>query len=683
MPIFDHFVAGHPHTEFEIRSVAMDVKFDVPDPSAEGFDGQFIGAIGLGTSRHAARLQPCIGVMFYDTIRYHTVGRVLGEHLTTIPLTPGEEVTLTQRSETLRESEVQQETNREFETERGIEGVWSTDISDTLVNATTLNLGGNLGVGVGGQIKAFTAEGSAGANAAIQMERQHTQTVDYGRELTRSMNARMRQSHRTLVSTSGSDRFERGITRVLRNDNPDRSVNHVFYKVYNKRKIVHERRDAKLCYRSLQYDDAGRLMQQLDTAINAIDPDYPVNWSSCELPETADSLDIKPVEFELIFPQPSNALGFLTGPTSTLARELMSDRAYSFAVTPPANFGLVDIELEIIGYTEKQGSATGGEIVESTVTPPSRYLSDGGILTTDLGEPGPGTRTVTIRATRPWWIAEFRWAHSLKLRATPKFASIDDSRWAQYQDCVDAARLELRERLSADLVRRTLAQGIAGFYGTAIADVRAELNAAFTHWTGNSATGYLTHVHNHFDWNEAIVELVPIPATAEALQARLDLIARVHRLAPEVDIVSMLPEFHTATARMVWLPISHGSEHLVVERLAEPQGFFQTEQMLNLWFRGYRYYRHTLGQPQTPRSTQRVFDSPRQVQATPMNAEEWQNDWEKPGAGLVLGAWSDVTPTDGVHVETVLSDSGVQDQRAIDRFDAELSELRAAGAAAP
>jgi hypothetical protein len=51
--------------------------------------------------------------------------------------------------------------------------------------------------------------------------------------------------------------------------------------------------------------------------------------------------------------------------------------------------------------------------------------------------------------------------------------------------------------------------------------------------------------------------------------------------------------------------------------------------------------------------------------ATTASAPDWLNDWERPQRTFeVLGQWSEMIPTDGVHVETHLSNTIVADEEA-------------------
>jgi hypothetical protein len=54
-------------------------------------------------------------------------------------------------------------------------------------------------------------------------------------------------------------------------------------------------------------------------------------------------------------------------------------------------------------------------------------------------------------------------------------------------------------------------------------------------------------------------------------------------------------------------------------------------------------------------STYDAIESPKMTTGTPLNNDNWDNGWEIPARKfIVLDEWSEIIPTDGVHVEAVL-----------------------------
>jgi hypothetical protein len=128
----------------------------------------------------------------------------------------------------------------------------------------------------------------------------------------------------------------------------------------------------------------------------------------------------------------------------------------------------------------------------------------------------------------------------------------------------------------------------------------------------------------------------------------------------------LTPEITGALA-VVYLPIRHEMEDTALRFLKE----IDSTQRRKL-VQDFNDLRNTrFGLTRAPSTlTAATMDVPTPVGGTQAGTPAWTAEWEK---GLrnfeVLAEWSDLTPTDGVHVETQLSATTVADESAKARLE--------------
>ena len=165
-----------------------------------------------------------------------------------------------------------------------------------------------------------------------------------------------------------------------------------------------------------------------------------------------------------------------------------------------------------------------------------------------------------------------------------------------------------------------------------------------------------------FDLEKVIIESVPFWGSEQASATHYQLKWLLERLPKRVVSNEVLTPALTGSLATVYLPIRHGMEQEAIGLLDEFDR--QAREDLIDDFNDMRDRRFGLARPLTA-STAATIGAPSLPSATPAGAASWNTNWE---AGMrkfeVLAEWSDLTPTDGVHVETQLSTTTVTDEHA-------------------
>ena len=115
-----------------------------------------------------------------------------------------------------------------------------------------------------------------------------------------------------------------------------------------------------------------------------------------------------------------------------------------------------------------------------------------------------------------------------------------------------------------------------------------------------------------------------------------------------------------ASRAIVFLPVREGQEEAALALLKEASEHVEEIADEFVTFRESRF----APMPNLSLPTAGMITDPAPTLATTATNTTWENDWEKPQQSFeVLGQWSEVVPTDGVHVETHLSHTSVADEQ--------------------
>lgn len=217
------------------------------------------------------------GVVLLERTRITPAGFALGEHLLSLSLAPGEEVTIEQKaySERTVTYEDVSDTDEQVDTEVG--SSLTTELSVALSQAVTdtKNKGFNAGatVGYGG----FSTSGGYADSINSAMTQTQAETVRNTVNQTQKLTARRRAQHKISVKVSETSKFETGNKRVLRNPNQFTPIDLVYFKILQKVDLSHERFGVRLCWAPFVRDPGVVLDEALRSARQNIESQIPLN----------------------------------------------------------------------------------------------------------------------------------------------------------------------------------------------------------------------------------------------------------------------------------------------------------------------------------------------------------------------------------------------------------------------
>lgn len=220
------------------------------------------------------------GVILLERTRLTPKGFALGEHLLSLSLAPGEEVTIEQKtfSERAVTFEEVSDTDEEINAELG--SSYTTEMSEALsrVMSDAKNRGFNAGANVGfSYVVNLTV--SAGFTDSINTALSTTQgeTVRNVMTKTEKLTSRRRAQHKITMKVSDTNRFETGNKRVIRNPNQFTPIDLVYFKLLQKLQMTHERYGVRLCWAPF-IPDPGIVLDQAESAERArLEREIPLN----------------------------------------------------------------------------------------------------------------------------------------------------------------------------------------------------------------------------------------------------------------------------------------------------------------------------------------------------------------------------------------------------------------------
>ncbi|MGI8330420.1 hypothetical protein ACRYCC_10690 [Actinomadura scrupuli] len=585
-----------------------------------------------------------LGILFYDRLRLRPSGLAAGDQVYALSLAPGEEVTLTQRSETKRSAAFEEIVDQTMEQELEFNSTWSTGLTQQDADSTTSSSGGNLSASVGVDLFGLiNVDIGGGLNAQDSHTKTTSTQTQNTRQTTRRAASKARQEHKTTFRV-GTDALEEfGSRRVLRNANPSRALTLTFFKLYQKYRVILERHDAKLCV-SLCVDDPGaHLRQELLEELAKLDPVAPAGTVP-EIPAAGQQIQ----DFDL------------DNPTRGITAEV------EFTTELPTGTLLTGWSLDITGFRLRQGAA----VVD---VDPSRFASAGGswafVNTSGPVVGSTGEQRHRVHFILPGGVMGL--SSTASVRFTWRYAP-DSSFTDDVTAALEAARQKVRDSFSADRVMRILEEVRAGardlvfrqlFEQTLLAGVRAKKT--------DPPCDLLEQIRQCFDWNEAVIQYLPWWLTSAGYQRREDLRRLLLTLPGDTQSDLIIDDLLVASKARVYLPIRRGREKDAVQLLAG-KGNVPCVADFIAW------RDQQLGQLPYPLPDYTAITAIGPSLATPAGAADWEHDWERQrGKFLVLDEWSELLPTDGVHVEPSLSTCGATDEY---RTAALTSDLRTSAA---
>lgn len=231
-------------------------------------------------------LRSPIGYLFLDRTRISPSGFALGEHLYTLSLAPGEEVTLEQKTWTKRQMSLEEMMEKEEEKSIELSSSFSTELQEGLThenkiqresNATsssTVSASGGLhtdvvNVGIEASNSYQTSDNFAEANNTTR-----TESLKKTSQRTAKVAAKCRTLHKTTFSIKTDVGFESASKRIVRNPNRGTPIDLAYFKVLQRLNISYERYGVRLCWAPFVKDPAfnvkDRIRKAKDDAMNVI-----------------------------------------------------------------------------------------------------------------------------------------------------------------------------------------------------------------------------------------------------------------------------------------------------------------------------------------------------------------------------------------------------------------------------
>lgn len=614
-----------------------------------------------------------LGVLFSDELRISPVGLVVGEPLYKLSLSPGEEVQLHQSSETRKRVALSEIKDRESESNLTLSSTLSTDLSATVSDTRSFQSQVSLGGGLSGTIPQTPIGVSvdAGTNTTSAHNNSLSQTVSFHNETTSTSMAKLRAQHKTTLEVSTDETSGYTTTRTLRNTNLQRSQIHTFYKLYRKEKLSLERKDAQLCVRLELLDPALESRASFLTSFHRLDPNNPENW---ELPEFGDVL-LKKSARSFTAPADQEAWAAFGG-THDRWRTFTELDVATF-LGAPSGYHLIDrpklVMTEVETFTSNsdlagvEGSRTGsGTLTRNGDMPPGvqvqqDFLTAGGKVR-DVKWPQPLGDDMRL---------ELDVSFAFKMRGRPPVVP-----FIELQQEITSVTFEisatfgptgakLQERQDRLLRRkREAAEAFAPLSVYALAEaVRAQypgnvINRAIRENFRTLSLDRLAMLGRIFDLDKTLIENAPFWASEPASETHAQLKLLLERLPKWVDSNAILTPELTGALAIVYLPIRHGMESEGLALLDELEAAERAALLVD--FNRLRDQKFGLLRPAAGLAQP---DTPLRPRGTEEGAASWGGAWETAmRRSEVLAEWSDLTPTDGLHVETQLSATSVADE---------------------
>lgn len=618
----------------------------------DGAQGVIRNANGLTLGIYKGIHHPVInlgwlGIMYYDRLRLRPSGLLAGEQVFSLTLAPGEEVTLTQRSETKRSTKFEEIRDRAMEKTLEFQSVWSTDLSQEATENLSSKFGFNMSTPLGESTPAATAGATAEETYAVSAKQSSKTT----QQVTAKFANKATQQHKITFEIKGEVTDEDTAKRVVRNYNPARALTLNYYKLYQKYRAVLERHDAALCMSYCIEDPTQKLRAQLITEINKLSGDPPAVEDCGDAPnKQAGRTESKTLDNQ----------GHIDD-----ASEWPQQAYGEFTLVLPAGHVLVSspkvkVESWTWGYIDSPDWSSSSE---------ETFYAQGGrvvyAMGSHAGQPGPQTVKVLFnlpaRDMNPF---QRDWKTGSVTARLDFESAPSDTANNQVQACVDNARTQAENSFSAErvqsLINRLKGHGMELIQQKVLERLFPELAASGVDL--DCAT--LEEVRLWFDWAGMGVEYLPWWLTITGRQHFDDVATALGKLPKEVIAELSLDELFMASYARVYLPIQEGFEKLVVDLWSWDQITDDDRPFIHASIDDFiRWRKNHVGPIALPLPNYEQICNIGTAIGTLSGNDAWQHDWEKPRRRFdVLDEWAMILPTDGVHAEPMLSACSAPDE---------------------
>lgn len=577
-------------------------------------------------------LQSELGLLFLDRTRIRPRGFALGEHLHSLSLGPGEEVTIEERSYSKAEESFERSAEQEKTFDTEMSSTLTTELNEGISSERSRNLtdAKAMGLTIGGEVGGvnFNIGPSASANVAEADRGTVSESVKNSQAASSKVSARNRAQHKTVFRVASETRFEMANKRIVRNPNVTTPIDLKYFKVMQRLELSHERYGLRLCWAPAVADPGRRLHQELERVRSEIyakvakagagpRPQQPVP----QVPAAGSPAQSKVVSQSVIANKFDPLWGgqshdyqvTITAPTgmawdrragdveNSLSFQFSGSRPASATVrsalpTPTGVLIIVHVGIEDCfnplkpKFWEKQGTAT--------FTASARFEPE--------ASPTAGTDDSYAKAVHAWREAAAAWEEAdRQAKAEAKRAA--DEEWAAYLEEALRRANPKHETISA------IVQALP-------ADDRDELSEV-DFW------------EDLFDWKNAGLRLYPSWWASRGLR---------HPQGSPHDFIN-------ASCARLFLPVKPGAEaqalRWIYDRKISGKGSTATEKLVSTVTKQIEQYRKESFGDVTELQSGRAQDG------CPPITQKF----------TCLGRWQETIPTDGTHLEVMQATSSAAD----------------------
>jgi hypothetical protein len=234
----------------------------------------------------AVELTSPFGLLFLDRTRVRPGAAVLGEQLLSLSLAPGEQVVLEQKSFSQRETTYEQQDETTAEHDLELESTLTTAFESALTvqqaenHSTTTGTKTDLGASLKASGKLEGVEASGGINASIDTTFANTvadantssQTSSLKRttQTTQKVASKYRAMHKTTMRISTQQQFTTSSQRTVRNPNVFTALDLRYYKIYQEVELSHERYGVRLAWAPTIWSPGQAVAERAAAAYRAV-----------------------------------------------------------------------------------------------------------------------------------------------------------------------------------------------------------------------------------------------------------------------------------------------------------------------------------------------------------------------------------------------------------------------------
>jgi hypothetical protein len=241
----------------------------------------------------AGLLQSSLGYLFDDRTRITPQGFALGEHVFSLSLAPSEEVVLEEHTYTKRNTTLEEELNEEREVDTEEASSYSTELSEALTrerrNTTSLDHKHSHTLGAKFKIDeiSFDASASTSFAASLAAADNNTRATSSKRtyEDSTKVASKMRAAHRIEFRLSTETGFDTNSKRTVRNPNRGSGLSLQYFKMMSALRLRHERTAVRLCWAPFVKDPGAGLRRRIANAESTERARFPLDEGAPPKPE--------------------------------------------------------------------------------------------------------------------------------------------------------------------------------------------------------------------------------------------------------------------------------------------------------------------------------------------------------------------------------------------------------------